>query len=140
MAEFVNNYCFFDSLRFLASFAYTLNQIFQVGHKLGLDSSAIIKFQYFYHLYGSKYYLVTAATLVCWLDALVSKPSCTEPSILISLSISSLFMKYNDFVMKENAFLILLFSISYLWSPRLLNMSKKFWVSVCLVVTFVCAW
>ena len=48
-------------------------------------------------------------TLVCWLVQQWSNPSWTELSILISLSMSSL------------------------WSPRLLYMSKKFCVSVCLV-------
>lgn len=63
------------------------------------------------HILGLEQVDRQSATLVFWLEAEVSKASWTELSIWISLSISPL------------------------CSPRLLYMSKKFCVSVCLVAT-----
>ena len=82
------------SLWFLSSLANVFDQVFKVGDKLGLEIS-FDQFSYDHSknsrkLRNLQLILTSATTLVCWLVALLSNPSWTELSILISLSINSL--------------------------------------------------
>ena len=150
----------FSLLCLLSCLAHAFDQLFQMGNKLCLKKIPllilIVNFNFmsawFLQLLKFEIDFQSTRTLVCWLEALVSNPSCTELIILISLSISSLIFTllslylwqwscsifilptHNSF---ERFFIVWfdLCQLSCLWSPRLLNMSKKFWVSVCLVAT-----